>query len=168
MTDYIPWMENSTAFFLRSRNENLCQGPVFWCDFKSGKNATLAVVICIVILLLILIFILILLRRSNYSYQVEKVGQGIVEENEFVYSRMNNSNVVKNLANLPTETLNKPTKRIQYSQPIVHQISNLIEDQKDQEEHFNTLDVRTFRSLSSVDSIRYSVCSLLNIFIFVS
>ena len=160
MTDYIPWMENTTAFFLRSRNENLCQGPMFWCDFKSGKDATLVVVICIMILLLILILIWIILRRSNsnYSYQVVKVGQGIVEENEFVYSRVNTSNVVKNLANLPTETLNKqtskPAKRIQYSQPIVHRISNLIEDQKVQEEHFSTLDVRTFRSLSSVDSVR--------------
>ena len=158
MTDYIPWIENTTAFFLRSRNENLCQGPMFWCDFKSGKDATLVVVICIMILLLILILIWIILRRSTYSYQVEKMGQGIVEENEFVYSRVNTSIVVKNLANLPTETLNKqtskPVKRIQYSQPIVHRISNLIEDQKVQEEHFSTLDVRTFRSLSSVDSVR--------------
>merc|ERR1712039_35570 len=93
VTDYIPWMENTTAFFLRSRDENLCQGPMFWCDIKSGKDATLVVVICIVILLLILILIWILLRRSNsnYSYQVVKVGQGIVEENEFVYSRVNTS-----------------------------------------------------------------------------
>ena len=131
---------------------------MFWCDFKSGKDATLVVVICIMILLLILILIWIILRRSTYSYQVEKMGQGIVEENEFVYSRVNTSIVVKNLANLPTETLNKqtskPVKRIQYSQPIVHRISNLIEDQKVQEEHFSTLDVRTFRSLSSVDSVR--------------
>ena len=131
---------------------------MFWCDFKSGKDATLVVVICIMILLLILILIWMILRRSKYSYQVVKVGQGIVEENEFVYSRVNTSNVVKNLANLPTETLNKqtskPAKRIQYSQPIVHRISNLIEDQKVQEEHFSTLDVRTFRSLSSVDSVR--------------
>ena len=154
----MPWIENNTAFFLRSRNENLCEGPVFWCDFKSGKDATLLVVICIMILLLILILIWMILRRSKYSYQVVKVGQGIVEGKEFVYSRVNTSNVVKNLANLPTETLNKqtskPVKRIQYSQPIVHRISNLIEDQKVQEEHFSTLDVRTFRSLSSVDSVR--------------
>ena len=156
MTDYIPWMENNTAFFLRSRDELLCQGPEFWCDFKSGKDATLAVIICIVILLLFLIFILVLMRRSNNSYQVNKVDKGIVEENEFVYSRVNTSTVVKNLANLPTETLNKhasatSSKRIQYSQPIVHQITDLIEDQKVQEEQFNTFDARSFRSLKSLN-----------------
>ena len=162
MTDYIPWMENKTAFFLPSRKELLCQGPVFWCDFKSGKDATLAVIICVVILLLLLIFILILMRRSNNSYQVNKVDKGIAEEDEFVYSRVNTSTVVKNLANIPTETLNKhasatSAKRIQYSQPIVHQISDLIEDQKVQEEHFDTLEVRSFRSqrsLNFVDSER--------------
>ena len=161
MTDYIPWMENNTAFFLRSRKENLCEGPVFWCDFKSGKDASLVVIICIVILLLFLIIILILLRRSNSgnSYQVNKEDRGFVEENEYVYSRVNTSSVVKNLANLPTETLKKhssttPVKRIQYSQPIVHQISDLIEDQKVQEENFNTLDVQSFRSLTFADSER--------------
>ena len=154
----MPWMENNTAYFLRSRNENLCEGPVFWCEFKSGKDASLVVIICIVILLLFLTFILMLMRRSN-SYQVNKGGKEFVEEEEFVYSRVNTSTVVKNLANLPTETLNKhssttPVKRIQYSHPIVHQISDLIEDHKVQEENFNTLDVQSFRSLKFADSER--------------
>lgn len=158
MTDYMPWMENNTAFFLRSRNENLCEGPVFWCDFKSGKDASLVVIICIVMLLLFLIFILMLMRRSN-SYQVNKGDKEFADEKEFVYSRVNTSTVVKNLANLPTETLNKhsstmPVKRVQYSQPIVHQVTDLIEDQKIQEEQFNTLDVRSFRSLNFADSER--------------
>ena len=156
----MPWMENNTAFFLRSRNENLCEGPEFWCDFKSGKDASLVVIICIVILLLFLIFILILMRRSSNSYQVNIKGdKGFVEENEFVYSRVNTSTVVRNLANLPTETLSKhssntPVKRVQYSQPIVHQVYDLIEDQKVQEENVNTLDVQSFRSLKFADSER--------------
>ena len=159
VTDYIPWIQNKTAVFLKSKeNEKMCQGPDFWCNFKSGKDPTGSVLICILICFLILLLIVILTRRSN-SYKVNAGAgkQGIVEENEFVYSRVGVP-VVEQAANFSIESLSKqassPVKRIQYSNPIVHQLSDILKDQMAQEEHFNTLDVKTFKSLNDIDSVR--------------
>ena len=154
VTDFLDWIENEIQDFY-DENEELSQDsgtkkescqPKLWCDFLTGKDATIMIIISLFICFMIILIALIVLKcKKSDSYMLAKTEEqfddAFTREDDFVYHR-------------GKEDDSKFMDDASYK-TVIHPQSSYIEEERAKLSFYDTLEMKTFKSDKSRTSIRY-------------
>ena len=120
ISTFLPWI-----------SQQLCQ-PTFWCDFISGRDPTIVIIVSVSLSLMVVLTVLLCVKRSTARYKPHEVS--CEEEEEFSFR----SNLV--------------TARRVSKVPVVHPLSQYLELQTLSENRYNSLNLTTFNTFNSNQS----------------
>ena len=165
LTDYFDWIEDTIASFIVSKENEQGEEPEtsskppkevndcklqFWCDFTSGRDPTIVIILAILLCLLLSFILFKIVRKPGYKSSEEEKKK-MFTRTETELDAFGEENGFTFLAGVkPSRTSLSPNRRS--VKPTVHRIIDL-EEEKLSNEGLYISSMHTFNSIKSNQSI---------------